>query len=263
MTALLVDGDILVYRHAYAEQQVVDWGDDSVTVFADFSPAWEALKNEIRKLREIANADEIRVALSCSTAEGFRREIDPTYKMNRAGVQRPLLYPRLRAALLDEEELFETYLLPRLEGDDVLGLLATGKTFGDDCVIATIDKDLRTVPGRHLRFGDETGEIVEVTEDQAELFFLTQCLTGDATDGYKGVPGIGPVRASRLMVEAPVGIKDLFECTIVPAYAKAGLGREAALTTARLARVLRRGDYNHKTFKVRLWAPTKEERSWI
>ena len=39
------------------------------------------------------------------------------------------------------------------------------------------------------------------------------------------------------------------------AYAKAGFGEDYALTMARLARILRDGEYDFNTKKVNLWEP--------
>lgn len=269
MTALLVDGDILVYRHAFAEQVEVDMGGGGVASWAELEPAWAGVVAEVKSLAVAAGCDAVRVTLSCPSDQCFRRDVDPAYKHNRRGQSRPLLYSRLRdRMLLGCEDFPPATALPRLEGDDVLGLLATGRAWRGRCVIATIDKDLRGIPGRHVLLGGaaEESTVIAVVDRDAEHFFLTQCLTGDLVDGFGGCPGVGPVRAAKILAgvdEGPGWVRSAFEDLVVPAYVKAGLGREAALQTARLARILRRGDYRHRTGKVRLWAPTKEERRWL
>jgi DNA polymerase-1 len=76
-------------------------------------------------------------------------------------------------------------------------------------------------------------------------------LTGDAVDNYKGCPGIGKKKADILLREEGVKWK-----TVVDAFAKAGLDEFAALTQARVARILRAEDYNFKNEEVLLWTPT-------
>ena len=79
---------------------------------------------------------------------------------------------------------YNTIQKPRLEGDDCLGLLATCP--GNECIVVSSDKDLKTIPGKLYRPEDD--ELLEISLEEADRFFLTQTLTGDVTDGYKDVP---------------------------------------------------------------------------
>ena len=107
---------------------------------------------------------------------------------------------------------------------------------------------------------------------------MIQALAGDAIDGFAGCPGIGMKRAAEI-IDNPTrlvpqeGVKtrgvnkgeavtrwmaeptrDYWAC-IVSHYHKAGLTEEDALKTARLARILRHGEYNPETEELRLWTP--------
>jgi DNA polymerase-1 len=88
--------------------------------------------------------------------------------------------------------------------------------------------------------------VSEITEAEADRTHLIQTLTGDRTDGYPGCPGIGEKRAE--------AIADGGWSAVVESYEKAGLGEEYALTQARMAYILRHGDYKRGT--VRLWTPS-------
>ena len=46
---------------------------------------------------------------------------------------------------------------------------------------------------------------------------------------------------------------------VLAAYEKAGLGPDYALTMARLARILREGEYDFDKEEVKLWIPPKNE----
>ncbi len=76
---------------------------------------------------------------------------------------------------------------PGLEGDDVLGILATSrpvfKNFGGvgEPVIVSIDKDMKTIPG--MRYGSDG--FFRVSKSEADHHHLFQTLTRDATDGYR------------------------------------------------------------------------------
>ena len=81
-----------------------------------------------------------------------------------------------------------------LEADDVLGIIATMPENKGKVTVVSDDKDLKTVgPSRLYR--PMTDELLEISEADADRYFLTQVLTGDVTDGYKGIPGIGPKKA--------------------------------------------------------------------
>lgn len=90
----------------------------------------------------------------------------------------------------------------------------------DKYVICTVDKDLKQIPGIHFdyyrpRLTDSDGKpmfdqwgnrmlapcrgLSIVTEEEADRFFWTQMLTGDSTDNIKGIPGIGPKKAEKLL----------------------------------------------------------------
>src|SRR5690606_16330912 len=128
-------------------------------------------------------------------------------------------------------ESYDTYQRPSLEGDDVLGILATHPTLiPGEKIVVSIDKDLQTIPGQHFNYkhareqgGDWNDLIRKVTVAEADRFHLFQTLTGDTTDGYPGCPGVGPVTAEKILGDDPTWEK------VVAAYRKAKLGEGAAL----------------------------------
>jgi DNA polymerase-1 len=137
---------------------------------------------------------------------------------------------------------YNTIIYRRLEADDVLGILGTANT---DTIIWSEDKDLRTVPAKHWIDGD----VVEISEEEADYNFYHQTLTGDSTDNYKGCPKIGGVTANKLLDV------DCSWDTVVNTFAKQGLGEAVAIEQARLARILRNGEYDTDTGEVKLWTP--------
>lgn len=247
---LLIDGDTLVYRFAHSEQRVIKWDRDLHTTHAFLEPAQIKLANYVEELMEMAKADLCTIILS-DLDHNFRKDLDGDYKANRAGVVRPILFKPLREFLFEEYNAVEE---PRLEGDDLLGLYATNPADGDEAIIASLDKDLLTVPGLHLRL--DTEKVQEVSEEDARQFHLIQTLTGDRVDGYSGIPGVGPVKAKRILKD--VEYEDAWEDAIVPAYEKAGLNEEMALLNARYARVLQGNDYDFETKEITLWEPTRK-----
>lgn len=247
---LLIDGDVLVYRFAHAEQAVVKWSNNLHTFHAWLDPAKVKIESWIESLRETLDADEVTVVLS-DTKHNFRQDIDSSYKAGRAGVTRPILFRPIREYLVEE---YGALIFPRLEGDDVLGILAT-RPSAEQRIICTIDKDLGTVPGVHYNFDDAHGFTYRIGEAEARYNHLFQTLMGDATDGYRGCPGVGKVGAGKLLGGA--SIDTAWIDVVVPAFEKAKLNEAVALLQARLAYILQDDDYNSETEEIRLWLPRR------
>lgn len=248
-TVLLIDGDVFVYQIGLAVERVVDWGDDLWVNYSDLKDAKEALISRVESLIETLQADSVRFALSCPTEEGFRRQLCPTYKANRADARKPLVHGPLREWLAAEHD---TIMRPRLEADDILGILATQPT-DEERIIVSIDKDFAGVPCKFYRTTSETPFVVSITPDDARRFHAIQTLTGDRSDGYTGIPGVGPKTAEKILD----GLKpDEFWPAIVKAYDEAGLPEKTALQTARLAYILQHGDYCPEKGRINLWTPS-------
>jgi DNA polymerase-1 len=141
---------------------------------------------------------------------------------------------------------------PGLEADDVMGVLATHpKTVRESQpIIISQDKDMQTIPTQVWR----QGELINVTEEMADYYHMFQTLVGDTSDGYKGCPGVGKVKAEKIL-----GSRDAMLTmwqSVVFAYEKAGLTEQDALTQARLARILRWGDWDNTKKEPILWSPS-------
>lgn len=151
------------------------------------------------------------------------------------------------------EDRYRTERLHGLEADDLLGILATTPPKYDDAIVVSLDKDLRTIPGRHLNPGKETEPVV-VTELEADHSWLMQTLTGDTSDGYVGIPGVGPKKALKILMNTSSLAAKWRR--VVEAFRADKLTEADALTQARVARILRRSDYDKDSKSVLLWHPT-------
>lgn len=237
---LIIDGDILAYACSSSVEKAIDWGGDMWTLHADLEEARQKADVNIVDLVDTLGAKEY--VLCFSHKENFRRDVYHAYKSNRS-VRKPVCYPELVAYL---KENWPSECWPNLEGDDVMGILATSCK---DCVIVSCDKDMLTIPGRHYNQTHPDVGIVEIDRRMADLQVLVQTLTGDRTDGYPGCPGIGEKRAQAIAEQG-------WEA-VVAAYEKAGLNEHEAIRQARCAYILRKGDYVKSTGAVRLWTPDK------
>jgi hypothetical protein len=162
------------------------------------------------------------------------------------------------------EAAFDTRTVRGLEADDLLGILATRDAYSD-AIIVTLDKDLRTIPGRHFNPLKETKPVLR-SVFAADAQWMMQTLTGDTSDGYTGIPRVGPKKAEAILGGDVKGVALRRETAagiwprVVAAYVKAGLTERDALQQARVARILRNEDYDRVTKEVLLWHPKMPER---
>jgi DNA polymerase-1 len=244
----ILDGDVLLHRSASAVQRTYDFGDNVPCVAADYAQATRKLAEDIHSLGAAVFADRIVVALSDATGRYWRHSVLPSYKAQRNPKAKPVLFKQLREWV---EENYDSLWMPGLEGDDVCGILSTHpkKLRGTRIVVAS-DKDMLQVPGLLYRPHRAKEGVQEITREAADHFHLLQALTGDPTDGYFGIPGIGDKRGRKILA----GKADW--PAVVAAYEGKGLTEHDALVQARVARILRAGDY-HKDIGVKLWTPKK------
>jgi DNA polymerase-1 len=237
-TELRLDADFFAYRSCQANETELDWGEDLITVASNFKEVIKSFNNEITSLKRRFDTDN--VVLYFSDTKNFRKEIDPDYKGKRTK-RKPVGYKRL---LQWAATNYRVIRYPLLEADDALGLEC--HLDPSDFVLVSPDKDMKQIACR-LYNGEEE---VNVTPEEADYWLWTQTITGDPVDGYKGIPGVGAVGAKKILDKA----ESPWEA-ILASYEKAGLTYDDALRNARLARILRPGEYNSTTKEPILWTP--------
>ena len=91
---------------------------------------------------------------------------------------------------------YRTATMPTLEADDVMGIKSNSTT-----MIISDDKDMKTIPTKIYR--PMSNEFLDISQQEADKNFLTQALTGDSTDGYKGLSGVGIKKAEAILGSRP------------------------------------------------------------
>ncbi|MBN9346623.1 MAG: hypothetical protein J0I48_10565 [Devosia sp.] len=255
---LLLDADVIAYAAASSNEKAMELEGGYWTWHCNIDDVKEQIDDEIAALVKKFKGTSYKLCLTDSIGN-FRKSVLPTYKGNRATVKKPVVLKPIRDWLIEERD---AYFRPALEGDDVMGILATGTMIPGEKIIVSIDKDMKTIPGLFARGGD--AKVVQITEDEANYWHLYQTLIGDTTDGYSGCPGVGPVKATAILngVKADVAafggdFLPIAWAAVVLAYEKAGLTEADALVQARVARILRASDYNFKTKEPILWQPPR------
>lgn len=262
----LIDGDMLIYAAAHANQLAIDLGDglgDEPIVDED-----EAIRTAMKLVKEWtkkAGASRPIVCLSSVKSDSFRHRLLPDYKGTRT-LPKPAAYKAVREAVEFE---FETYQEPNLEADDLMGIAATSEAA--QCVIVSGDKDMKTVPA--LVFNPRhDAKPVRIKPAVADMMWMKQTMVGDSVDNYSGIPLIGEVKAQELILrphrlrKENVGKRkpryewvkgepcSLWQC-MVDYAARRDMTEEDLIRMAQVARILRSGDFNKETRTVRLWRP--------
>ena len=238
---ILCDADFIVYKSCAAAETEIDFGDDVILVTSHFSDAYKAVKREISKLQNKLGLSS-EIILFFSDSVNFRKKILPEYKGHR-NRKKPCGYKRVINALRKE---YKVIIKPTLEADDSMGIYST-KYPGN--IIASPDKDMRQIPGQLYNFN----ETFTIEPDQGATWHLIQCLSGDQTDGYGGVPGVGVKRAETIFKEKGCSWK-----TVLETFKEKGLTEEDALVNARLARILTADDYDFNKKQPKLWSPASD-----
>jgi DNA polymerase-1 len=253
MPLCLIDGDIAAYRAAAVKSAGME-DEDGTPGPPEFLHPGIASHIAISIVEEWMRKAACTECIVALTGNGnWRKHIMPTYKANRAQQAKPPHLGAIKAALCDR---FPNRVVALLEADDVLGVLATRPKYAD-AIIVSPDKDLLTIPGRHLNPLKANGVVV-MTELEADYRWMLQTLMGDDSDGYTGIPRVGPKKAAGILQ----GLRTLPAMwrAVVAAYRAAKLSEEAALQTARVARILRDCDYSRATKELLLWHPTTPQR---
>jgi len=241
---LLIDGDILIYKIATQNEIDTHWGDGLWTLHCDEKQCKADVDAQIEDLGSQLEADDYIVALT--DTNNFRKDVLPTYKANRKDKRKPMVLNALRKYVMEKHN---GVIWKNLEADDVLGIMATEPT-DEKRIIVSIDKDLKQIPSL---ISVDGYTVKETPLRLADYWFMIQTLSGDATDGYTGLPTVGIKTAEKLISKyTNVPILDLWKI-IIGLYKDKGFTEKEALQQARVARILRHGEYNKNTGDIKLW----------
>lgn len=249
----LIDIDTLLYATSSSAEMCVKGGglDGEDQWLQTKTPAecYRTVVNALDAMVEAVHADDAIICLS--DRNNFRYRLLPTYKGNRKETRRPPMLVRLREMLV-ERKPYTTLLVQGLEADDLCGITSgTLTAAGKKPIICSEDKDLRTIAGSLY----QKGKLEEITPTDADNNWLYQTLVGDTTDGYKGCPKVGPVKALQVLASVegkPLSVK---WARVVDEFTLRGHSYEYALTQARVARILRSTDWDPKNKDIILWTP--------
>ena len=213
---VLVDGDIVAYKSAASlesdffrevvpsELKLYKYKQDHYEEFLAGYKFWVAGKDTLdRKVKSnlehilsktVRDSERGSYQVYLTGSNNFRYEVAKSfpYKENRKSTPKPVDLSQARDYLVKH---FGAIVSEGEEADDLIAIEAT--RCGPTTVVASIDKDMLQIPCRHFNLTRE--DWTTVSEFSGLEFFYRQILTGDAADNIKGVHGIGPKTAKKLL----------------------------------------------------------------
>lgn len=238
---LLIDADYFLYRAATSAEEELVFDEDTTFVVGDFKKGKAMVEREFDKLCTMF--DSTKLLLTFTSQDNFRKDIDPNYKSNRTK-RKPCGYKKLKTWASSH---FPSIAKPRLEADDVMGILATNGKL-DNFILISPDKDMCQIPCRIYNTKTE----FNVTPEEGIRKLYEQALTGDSTDGYSGCVGVGPKKAGQILSAVTDGD---YWSAVRNAFIDAEMTEEDALRNLRLARILQVSDWDAENQTPILYTP--------
>ena len=243
---LLIDGDEVAYKATCLSGRAIKWDQEAPVESYDTGLAIHTAFAMLASWEAETKSDTPLVCFSCEDRNIFRKHIYAGYKAGRKE-EKPSTYWAVVKKLKDEYPWRE---LPMLEADDVMGLMSGDE--GYENIIASSDKDMRTLP---CRFYDPYHKLSgNVKPWGADYQWMFQTLVGDVSDGYKCCPGVVE-KTAKALLSGGLKLRDMWNI-VVEQFRKKERPDSDAITQARLARILRPGDYDMATGTINLWHPS-------
>jgi 5'-3' exonuclease len=207
----IIDGDILCYKcfpSRYKDDDVVKLDSEGFKIPKEFTKeedakylmnAWESFQGILNNLLEEMYCTDYLMAVD--GRGNYRKQIFPDYKMHRGKHRSGDLskfVPQIRKLAVHTG-----LALPSdgREADDLIRIWAEeSRAIDRDFIIASIDKDLLCIPGKHYHIRDK--KIINITPEQGCRLTYEQLLKGDPVDNIPGLPGMGPVGAEKALADA-------------------------------------------------------------
>ena len=164
------------------------------------------------------NSDYTSMVYQDKDHQNFRKYFYPDYKSNR--LPKPEFLIHWGDVILDEFKQLGAIGTKIIESDDVLNIGYNKFKSQYNVIIVSADKDLNQIPGQHYNPKKNVGYYV--SEQEALDNKLIQILMGDSTDGIRGIEGVGPKTAIKLLegVRKDNILKDTTEYQLYRIYKK-------------------------------------------
>lgn len=182
----IIDVDSIIWTTAYLNRDQ-----------HEHVPVKHSLYTFLSQMLRATSATHYAGLMGGASSETFRKKLFPSYKSTR---------PEKPEWMIKWEDFIREYLLVEwkfqelddIEADDAVSILAARcRKDGTNYVICGVDKDLKQIPGLHYNYTKDSFEEVGIGQASYNLFY--QVLIGDTVDHIGGCPGIGKVKAPKIL----------------------------------------------------------------
>lgn len=206
-TVLLIDGENILHQsfHKFEKLKSTD-GKPSGAIFGFF----KSLHMYLTRFE----SDEVYISFDNGHSP-VRMKLLPNYKGHRKNIsvdyeslqsQKAIIMKML--GMLRIDYIFDKNNNTLYEGDDFLAYLAIKKFQSEKIILISSDKDFNQLLNKNLRiYNPRKDEIIRL-ENCKDLFGYSPeetvdylSMVGDTSDDIKGIPGIGPVKARKILDE--------------------------------------------------------------
>lgn len=184
----VIDGDIIMYRICF-----------TVDPTAQVYEVTQFVKTYMTNLLNKVGSDSYIGILGIHGSNNNKYDIFPEYKRGRP-TEKPPHWNIVMNILISQ---WGFTCISGCETDDAIKACVDKYK---DCIVVSSDKDLLQIPGKHFRLGiTRKGVVVkedefrEVSKQEAMIYYYRQLLTGDSVDNVKGIDGIGPKTAMKMI----------------------------------------------------------------
>ena len=212
----LIDSDVLRYECGFACETAWKKEHPESTDPPSFDSCANLVDERINNICAMVGATAPPI-LFLTGKGNFRNDIAVTQPYKNRPSVKPWHFKNITAYMLNK---YDVRVSEGMEADDCMSIMqTTAIANGEETIICSRDKDLRNVPGWFFSwelgaqpsFGPELitkNGWIKLSEDRkkirgvGDLFFYSQCLTGDSVDSIPGLGGkTGPVKAFEILKE--------------------------------------------------------------
>lgn len=181
----IIDADSLVWVTAYLNRESYN-ADDVIN----------SMDNIITEILVATRATQYAGYIQ-GKEKSYRTRMFDNYKANRP--DKPEWLQRWEGKLKAHAQFYWKFIaVEGIEADDAVASAASYcRRMGWMYTVVGNDKDLNQITGRHYNHAKKV--FFDRDIDATKEFLLTQLLTGDSTDNIKGIPGIGPSKAAKIL----------------------------------------------------------------
>ena len=154
----------------------------------------------IGNIVDATSADERLIFLTGTDNFRVKRATLKPYKGNRTQ-EKPPFIAEIREYI---QKYFPTIVVNHAEADDALGEFLSNPVPGCEHILATLDKDMDMISGKHYCWRGKRKGLYNVSPEEGDKFFGVQMLTGDGTDNIPGLFNLTGQKAAKglkLLVE--------------------------------------------------------------